>query len=116
MISVRKLNKFTHFTFRTNCETFCNMIVFGKAESTQTKGTAKSIKSNVHIKISAFKLYDILSTLDTRTFRVIQGSQLLSNKVTEMSRRADSGKAGEKAFIVRAAWGREQPIWAGNKI
>ena len=81
------------------------MIVFGKAESTQTKGTAKSIKSNVNIisLTSAFKLYDILSTLDTRTFRVIQGSQLLSNKVPEMSRKADSAKAGGKAFIVRAA-------------
>ena len=44
-----KTKNLTHFTFRTNCETFYNMIVFGKAESTQTKGTAKSIKSNVHI-------------------------------------------------------------------
>jgi len=32
------------YDHRSNCETFCNMIVFGKAESTQTKGTEKSIK------------------------------------------------------------------------
>ena len=37
------------FTFRTNCETFCNMIVFGEAESTQTIGTPKLIKSNAQI-------------------------------------------------------------------
>ena len=44
-----KIKNLTHFTFRTNCETFCNMIVFGKAESTQTKGTAEFVKGNVDI-------------------------------------------------------------------
>jgi GTPase SAR1 family protein len=43
------------YDYRTNCETFCNMIVFGKAESTQAKGTAKSIKR-------AFKSLNLLRT------------------------------------------------------
>ena len=37
-------------SFRTNCETFANMIVFGKQESTQAEGTAKAVKGKRSFK------------------------------------------------------------------
>ena len=84
--------QFEIFSSRSNCETFCNMIVFNKPKSTQTEQTTACIRGKCLSKVL------LLTSFNQNHFRHVLLHHLPQVQNVEATRRPDRGEAEEKRF------------------